>query len=70
MAAYLIKTDIERWKKCAKIATFLKRFNISTYCMNRAIKQTEDTEELIKLKFEKIGIYKLQNDYSSAVRTL
>lgn len=40
--------------------------------MNRAIKQTnqKDDDEIIRLKFEKIGIYKLQNDFSSAVRTL
>ncbi|CDW76383.1 general transcription factor 3c polypeptide 3 [Stylonychia lemnae] len=73
MAAFLLKTDVERWQKCANIAKFLRKLPIAIYCMNRAIKQTSQTtdiDEIIKMKFEKISIYKMQNDYSSAVRTL
>lgn len=72
MAAFLLKTDVERWQKCASVAKFLRKLPIAIYCLNRAIKQSseEDVDEIFKMKFEKIAIYKMQNDYSSAIRTL
>lgn len=38
MAAYLLKTDVERWRKYAKIGVFLRKFPVAIYCLNRAIK--------------------------------
>jgi hypothetical protein len=42
------------------------------YCLNRAIKQSSKSnpDDFLRLKFEKIEIYKLQNDNSSVARML
>lgn len=61
MAAYLLKTDIERWMHCAEQAKLLRMYPDAIYCLNRAIKQSSkaNIEDFISLKFEKIAIYKL-----------
>lgn len=38
MAAFLMKTDIDRWKHCGTLAKYLRKFPIAVYCFNRAIK--------------------------------
>lgn len=38
MAAFLLKTDVERWKHCAELAKDLKSYRDAIYCLNRAIK--------------------------------
>ena len=42
------------------------------YCLNRAIKQSSksNVDDFLQLKFEKIEIYKLQGDFSSAGRMI
>ncbi len=60
MAAYLAKTDVEKWIKFARIGIQLRRFSNATYCLNRAIKQTPETnlDMILGLKFDKINIYR------------
>lgn len=38
IAAFLIKTDVERWVRCAELAKTLKMHHNALYCLNRAIK--------------------------------
>lgn len=61
MAAYLLKTDVERWKHCAELAKVLRMYPDAIYCLNRAIKQSSKTnpDDFLQMKFEKMTIYKL-----------
>ena len=61
MAAYLLKKDVERWRHCAKLARQLGMYQDAIYCLNRAIKQSSKSnpDDFLRLKFEKIDIYKL-----------
>jgi len=38
MAAYLLKTDVERWRHCAELAKTLHMYQDAIYSLNRAIK--------------------------------
>jgi tetratricopeptide (TPR) repeat protein len=74
MFAYLQRTNVEAWKNCAYQAMNLQRYKQAIYCFNRAIKQTpvnpKNMDDLINMRFAKIEVYKLQNDFSSAVRAI
>lgn len=72
MAAYLLRKDVERWKHCAKLSKQLGMYSNAIYCYNRAIKQSSKSnpDDFLQLKYEKMEIYKLQNDNSSVARML
>ena len=60
LSAIETRTDTEKWKQCAELATKVGHFNQAIYCYNRAVKSLnpeKDLSAILDLKMEKIRLY-------------